>query len=136
MTRHKRWIPSFILTVLWIVPLMALLGAGGYVLGRDLLAPKFIEDDTIKLDRPHPVRILTPDEAARLVKEPSHVWTEGVQPSDIPKLEPEKREGSSHRTRRTRRTVTPKPEPPAPTPAPAPAPPPAPEPPSGPEPLD
>ena len=79
---------TFIGTVLWVLPLMALLMCGGYLLAERYVGPTYLQPSAVSVDRPQPIRILSPSEAAAVARdEPSHVWTEGVRPSDIPKMD-------------------------------------------------
>ncbi|HEY3377555.1 MAG TPA: hypothetical protein VGL77_08675 [Armatimonadota bacterium] len=83
----------------------------GFFLARDVFSPRFLQPSKLQHDKPHPIRILSPDEASRLSKDQaSHVWKDGVRPSDVPALAPNTADaryddGTSHR-RRTRRTPT------------------------------
>ena len=101
---------NFLRTAFWVLVGMATLALAGFFAARDYLAPRYVPPSAVRAGRPQPIRILSPDEAANAARdEPSHVWTQGVRPSDIPKLEPAKQ-----RERRTTPTAkTPRPEPPA-----------------------
>ena len=87
--RHRRYFfDTFWGTALWVVPTMAVLLVGGYLLAKDYVGPTYLQPSAVTVDRPQPIRILSPKEAQAVARdEPSHVWTEGVQPSDIPKME-------------------------------------------------
>ena len=85
--RHSRGTLGIIIGVL-----LGMVGVwfGGFAAGLYLLAPHFLHPSEVQQGKPRPIRILSPDEAAAVAKdEPSHVWTEGVKPEDIPKLEPD-----------------------------------------------
>jgi len=85
---------------------MALLLVAGFVAGRDVIAPRFLSSGKVGAHITQPVRILSPEEARVAARdEPSHVWTEGVKPSDIPKLEPSEEQRPRTR-RRSRPAVT------------------------------
>ena len=106
---------TFIGTVLWVLPCMAILLLAGFIAGRDVLAPRYLEPGKVGAPTTTPVRILSPAEArAATNDQPSHVWTEGVKPSDIPKMEP-----SDDQPRRPRRRAKPETQPDANTTAPA-----------------
>lgn len=106
---------TFIGTVLWVLPCMAILLLVGFIAGRDVVAPRYLEPSRVGAPSTTPVRILSPAEArAAANDQPSHVWTEGVKPSDIPKMEP-----SSEQPRRPRSRPKPETQPDANTAAPA-----------------
>ncbi|MHB9027037.1 MAG: hypothetical protein ACYC7E_23115 [Armatimonadota bacterium] len=87
-------------TSLWVLAAMAGLSVGSFFLARDYIAENFLEPSKIHTDRPHPVRVLTPDEAAAIARdEDSRVWTEGVRKEDIPKLPPTERPRRSRRSK-------------------------------------
>jgi hypothetical protein len=91
-TRKRRYFfGTFLGTLLWVLPTMVVMAAVGFFVARDYLSPRLLPPSAIKRDAPRPIRILSPDEAAALADDKaSHVWTEGVKSSDIPKLEEEK----------------------------------------------
>ncbi len=91
--RHrKHFFHGFLGTALWVLPLMTALAVGGFLLARDYFVPNILKPSPVKLDRQQPTRILSPAEARMAASdEPSRVWTEGVRPSDIPKLPPQPR---------------------------------------------
>lgn len=132
---------TFIGTVLWVLPGMLLLIIAGFLLARDYFAPKYLEPSDVRVSHLEPVRVLTPAEARLAASdEPSHVWTEGVKPSDIPRMVPADQPARPRRrthaapsgtpaptaTEATPAATTPAtPAPPVTTPAPAPTPAPA-----------
>jgi len=88
MGTRRRYFPSFIATALWVLPVMAVVAGGGFFLALLVLAPHFLEPSTVHSNRPRPVRILSPDEAARAAQdEESVVWTQGVDKSKLPRLD-------------------------------------------------
>jgi len=88
--QYRPYSHSFCGTVLWVVPCMIVLLIVGFITGRDFIAPRYLEPSKVGATIKTPVRILSPEEARQAARdEPSHVWTKGVQPSDIPKLENE-----------------------------------------------
>jgi len=111
---YRPYSHSFWGTLLWVIPSMAVLLFVGFIAGRDVVAPRILEPSKVGTPTTRPVRVLSPEEARLAARdEDSHVWTRGVQPSDIPKLEPN---DENPRPRRRSRRVTP-PEPAAPAPA-------------------
>jgi len=107
---------TFLGTALWVLPCMVLLLAAGFLLARDYFVPRYLEHSDVKVRHLEPVRVLSPAEARAAARdEPSPVWTKGVRPSDIPRLEPADPERRAA-PRPRRETTT------APTPAPPPAP--------------
>lgn len=91
MRRRRSYLPGFLATLLWLLPTMALAAFTGFFLARDVFSPKFLQPSKVQTDKPHPIRILSPEDAARLSRdEDSHVWSEGVKSSDIPKIETER----------------------------------------------
>lgn len=99
---------SFIGTMLWVLPTLAIMASGGFLLARNYLGPRYLDESEVTYSRPQPIRILSPREAQAIARdEPSPVWTRGVQPSDIPKLEPQSAaQGDGTTRRRTRRRTT------------------------------
>jgi hypothetical protein len=85
--RRHRYIPEFFATLCWMVPMMLVMAAAGYYLGRDVVSPKVLKSSDVPYDKPRPIRVLSPDEVQAGKDQPSHVWTQGVQPSDIPPLD-------------------------------------------------
>lgn len=66
---------------------MLVMSITGFFLARDVFSPKFLQPSKVQGDRPHPIRVLSPEEAARAsMDKDSSVWTEGVKSSDIPKM--------------------------------------------------
>jgi hypothetical protein len=113
---YRPYYHSFWGTLLWVVPSMAVLLFVGFIAGRDVIAPRVLGPGTVGTPTTRPVRILSPEEARLAARdEPSHVWTKGVQPSDIPKLEPS--EEPKPRSRRRSQPAAPVPEPAAETPS-------------------
>ena len=77
------------MTMLWMLPAMAAMGLGGFFLVRYVLPSSTLKESKIQRDKLHPVRILNPEESSKLSGDnTSHVWTDGVQKSDLPKEEP------------------------------------------------
>ncbi|MHB0938122.1 MAG: hypothetical protein ACYDCO_27105 [Armatimonadota bacterium] len=109
---------TFIGTVLWVLPCMAILLVVGFIVGRDVIAPRYLEPSKVGTTITTPVRILSPAEArAAASDQPSRVWKEGVKPSDIPKLEPSEDQPRRRRRARTEPAPTANPTAPATTPA-------------------
>lgn len=131
--RHRRrFFPGLLVTIAWMVPAMGALGIGGFYFARQVLAPRYLKDSRVQ-QKLHPVAILSPEEAAKLQKDrTSHVWSEGVQASDIPALQPtdDRSGGDSPRERPHRRTRVARPRGTGTTPAPDTTPAPEPTPPS------
>ena len=85
--RHRSLIADFFLTLLWLLPLLAILLMGGYWLGKEFLAPRILGKATGGRQSLQPSRILSPEEAAEIARDqPSRVWKDGVKDSDIPDL--------------------------------------------------
>lgn len=111
---YRPYSHSFWGTLLWVIPCMAVLLFVGFIAGRDVIAPRFLHPGKMGTPTTRPVRVLSPEEARLAARdEDSHVWTRGVQPSDIPKLE---LSDENPRPRRRSRRVTPA-EPATPVPA-------------------
>jgi hypothetical protein len=131
LAQRGRYWPSLWLTALWVLPAMVVLTGVGYFLGRHVFAPTYLQPSKVQQERLHPIRILSPEEAAAMARdEPSPVWTEGVPPVDT--------EAPRPRTRRSRATPAVAPSPDAPSAPSADAPatdPPAPAPPAAPTPA-
>ena len=103
-------------TTLLVLLGMAVMGAGGFFLGREVLAKKMLKPTEVRSPRPDPIRILTPEEARAIARdEASPVWTEGVNKEDIPELEqpesrrPRRRTHRENTTTPARTTETPTP---------------------------
>ena len=106
---YRPYSHSFWGTLLWVILSMAVLLFVGFIAGRDVIAPRFLEPGKVGTPTTRPVRVLSPEEARLAARdEDSHVWTRGVQPSDIPKLEPSE---ETPRPRRRSRPVKPAEEP-------------------------
>lgn len=105
--KRRRYLPSFLATALWLIPVMLLAAAGGFFLATNV-ASKYLDDSTVQHDRPHPDAILSPEEAAKIARDQeSHVWTQGVRRSDIPSYKPETNGDTAPATsRHTRRATT------------------------------
>lgn len=105
--KRRRYLPSFLATTLWLVPVMLLAAAGGFFLATNV-ASKYVDDSTVQRNRPRPDAILSPEEAAKVARDQeSHVWTQGVRQSDIPSYKPEADGDTAPATsRRTRRSTT------------------------------
>lgn len=98
--QYRPFSHTFIGTVLWVLPCMAILLIAGFIAGRDVIAPRYLAPSKMGTTIKTPVRILSPAEArAAANDQPSHVWTEGVKPSDIPKMEPSSDEPRRYRRR-------------------------------------
>ena len=83
--RHRHYRSSFWVTMSWMLPLIIIISASGFFLGRDILSKEYLDGATVQTKQTEPMRILTPDEAAKVAKDQdSHVWKEGVKRSDIP----------------------------------------------------
>lgn len=79
---------GFFGTLLWLLPLALCFVGGGYALARFVLAPHYLQPSTVHFNRPQPIRVLSPEEAAAVARdEPSRVWTEGVDRSNLPKMD-------------------------------------------------
>jgi len=101
--QYRPFSHTFIGTLLWVLPCMAILLIVGFIVGRDVIAARYLSPSKMGTPMATPVRILSPTEArAAANDQPSHVWTEGVKPSDIPKMEP-----SSDQPRHWRRRAKP-----------------------------
>lgn len=87
--RRERFRGGWAITLCWLLPVMAVVAAGGYLFAQNMLAKKVLINSSIQLARPHPKPLLTPDEAAKVARdEASPVWSEGVKATDVPKLDP------------------------------------------------
>ena len=88
--RHRRFYAGWLITLCWLLPVLALFVAAGYALSQTAyITKKFMPKSFVQTGKPHPMPLLTPDEASRVAKDQaSPVWSEGVKSSDVPKLDP------------------------------------------------
>jgi len=87
--RRERFHGGWLITLCWLLPVMAMVAGAGYVFAQNLLAKKMLSTSSFQFNRPHPKPLLTPDQAAKVARdEASPVWTEGVKAADVPKLDP------------------------------------------------
>jgi len=96
--KHRRYFfGTFVGTALWVLPTMIVLMLGGFVLAERYVGPTFLQPNAVNIERPQPIRILSPSEAAAVARdEPSRVWSEGVNPTDIPKMTPDPTQKRPH----------------------------------------
>lgn len=71
-----------------MLPLIVIVAAGGFYLGKNFLSKEYLGETSVQPKQAAPMRILTPDEAAKVAKDQdSRVWKEGVKSSDIPSVD-------------------------------------------------
>jgi hypothetical protein len=108
---RRRYLPGFLVTILWMIPAMGAMAIGGFFLAEHVLAKKFLKESKVQRERLQPVAILSPEEAAKMQKDrTSHVWEDGVRDSDVPRLAPtdDSTQGRANSRTRERRNQRPR----------------------------